>query len=337
MKINEFDYYLPKELIAQEPPKKRGYSRLLVVDRKKKTFEEKIFNEIIEYLNPGDLIVFNNTKVIKARLYGKLPNGKKGEILLLRKIGENTWEALSRPAKKMKVGTVLKIDNYEIKICERKKEGIRIIQFLNSADKEVIEKYGNIPLPPYIKNPEIKEADYQTIFAAKEGAVAAPTAGFHFTSELLEKIKAKGVKIGFLTLHCSLGTFRPIKTENIEEHQMYYEDYEISEELVKSVEEVKKENKRVIACGTTVVRALESQMKEFGKLIPGYYSTNLFIYPPFKFQIIDALITNFHLPKSTLLLLVCAFADKELIFRAYQYAIERKFYFYSFGDAMLII
>lgn len=337
MKLNEFDYYLPKELIAQEPPQKREFSRLLVVNRKERNFQEKRFDEIIEYLNPGDLIVFNNTKVIKARLYCKLPDGKDGEILLVRKIGENIWEALTRPAKKMKEGTILKIDNNEIKILERKKEGVRIIQFLNNLDKEVIEKYGNIPLPPYIKNPNIKEENYQTIFATKEGAVAAPTAGFHFTNELIEEIKKKGVKIGFLTLHCSLGTFRPVKTENIEEHQMYYEDYEIPEDLVKLVDETKKEEKRIIACGTTVVRALESQMKEFGKLVPGYYTTNLYIYPPFQFKIVDALITNFHLPKSTLLLLVCAFADKELIFQAYQYAIERKFYFYSFGDAMFII
>ncbi|MCS7250499.1 MAG: tRNA preQ1(34) S-adenosylmethionine ribosyltransferase-isomerase QueA [candidate division WOR-3 bacterium] len=337
MKLNEFDYYLPKELIAQEPPKKRGFSRLLVVDRKKRNFEEKIFNEIIEYLEPGDLIIFNNTKVIKARLYGKLPDGREGEILLVRKIGENIWEALTRPAKKMKEGVILKINNNEIKILERKKEGVRIIQFLNTSDKEVIEKYGNIPLPPYIKNQNIEEENYQTIFASKEGAVAAPTAGFHFNEALIEEIKKKGVKIDFLTLHCSLGTFRPIKTENIEEHQMYYEEYEIPENLVRSVEETKREKKRIIACGTTVVRALESQMKEFGKLTPGYYTTNLYIYPPFQFQIVDALITNFHLPKSTLLLLVCAFADKELIFQAYQYAIERKFYFYSFGDAMFII
>ncbi len=337
MKLNEFDYYLPKELIAQEPPKKRDFSRLLIVNRKERKFEERRFNEIIEYLNPGDLIVFNNTKVIKARLFGKLPNGKEGEILLLRKIGENLWEALCRPAKKMKEEVILKINNNEIKILERKKEGVRIIKFLNNSDREVIEKYGKIPLPPYIKNPNIKEKDYQTIFACKEGAVAAPTAGFHFNKELIAEIKKKEIKIGFLTLHCSLGTFRPIKTENIEDHQMYYEDYEIPDELIKIVEETKKAKKRVIACGTTVVRALESQMKEFGKLIPGYYTTNLFIYPPFQFQLVDALITNFHLPKSTLLLLVCAFADKELIFQAYQYAIERKFYFYSFGDAMFII
>ncbi len=337
MKLNEFDYYLPKELIAQEPPPKRGFSRLLLVDRKKRSLQEKRFNEIIEFLNSGDLIIFNNTKVIKARIYGKLPNKKEGEILLLRKIGENLWEALTRPAKKMKEGTILKVNNNEIKILERKKEGIRIVQFLNNSDKEVIEKYGNIPLPPYIKNPNIKDENYQTIFATKEGAVAAPTAGFHFTNELIEEIKKKGVRIGFLTLHCSLGTFRPIRTENIEDHQMYYEDYEITEDLIKIVEETKREKKRVIACGTTVVRVLESQMKEFGKLISGYYTTNLFIYPPFKIQLVDALITNFHLPKSTLLLLVCAFADKELIFQAYQYAIERKFYFYSFGDAMFII
>ncbi len=337
MKLNEFDYYLPKELIAQEPPKERGFSRLLIVNRKERSFQERNFNDIIEYLNPGDLIIFNNTKVIKARLYVKLPDGKEGEILLVRKIGENLWEALTRPAKKMKEGIILKIDGQEIKILERKKEGVRIIQFLNSSDREVIEKYGNIPLPPYIKNLNIKENDYQTIFATKEGAVAAPTAGFHFTNELIEKIREKKVKIGFLTLHCSLGTFRPIKTENIEDHQMYYEDYEIPEDLIKMVEETKKENKRIIACGTTVVRALESQMKDFGKLLAGYYTTNLFIYPPFQFKIVDALITNFHLPKSPLLLLVCAFADKELIFQAYQYAIERKFYFYSFGDAMFII
>lgn len=337
MKLNEFDYYLPKELIAQEPPKKRGYSRLLVVNREKNNFEEKNFDQIVEYLNPGDLIIFNNTKVIKARLFIRLPDGKEGEILLIRKIDENIWEALARPAKRMKEGTILKVNNNEIKILERKKEGIRIIQFLNNYDTEVIEKYGNVPLPPYIKNPHIKEEDYQTIFASKEGAVAAPTAGFHFSEKLIEEIKKKKVNISFLTLHCSLGTFRPIKTENIEEHQMYYEDYEISEDLIKMVEETKKEKKRVIACGTTVVRALEAQKKEFGNLTPGYYRTNLFIYPPFQFQIVDALITNFHLPKSTLLLLVCAFANKELIFKAYQYAIERKFYFYSFGDAMFII
>ncbi len=335
MKLSDFDYYLPPELIAQKPRERRDASRLLVVDRKKKEFFETVFSKITEYLKPGDVLILNDTKVIPARIYCTFPNGKKGEILLLRKVEENLWEILCRPAKKFKVGVEIRVGDFVVRIEERRPTGVRRARFLGPIE-EIMEKFGEIALPPYIKGKIENPNDYQTIFAQKEGGVASPTAGLHFTLELINRIKEMGVEIGFITLHPSLGTFRPIKTETVEEHKMYQEDFSISLETAELINRAKREKRRVIACGTTSVRALES-IAEDGKVKPYSGTTELFIYPGYQFKIVDALITNFHLPKSPLLLLVSAFADKELIFSAYRYAIEKKFLFYSFGDAMLIL
>lgn len=335
MRLSDFDYYLPPELIAQTPREKRDSSRLLIVDRKKREFSETTFDKITEYLKPGDVLILNDTRVIPARIYGILPNGEKGEILLLTKMEENLWEILCRPAKKFKVGVKVRVGDFLIQIEERKPTGVRLARFFGPVE-EITKKFGEIALPPYIKRKLENPNDYQTIFAQKNGGIASPTAGLHFTSELISKIKDMGVEIGFITLHPSLGTFRPIKTESVEEHKMYPEDFTISGETAELINRAKKEGRRVIACGTTSVRALESVAQD-REVKPHFGKTELFIYPGYQFKVIDALITNFHLPKSSLLLLVSAFADKELIFSAYRYAIEKRFLFYSFGDAMLII
>jgi len=336
MKVAEFDYHLPPELIAQRPKEKRDESRLLILDRKSKKFHETVFYKITDYLNPGDVLIFNDTRVIPARIYPTFPNGKRGEVLLLRRKELNLWEVLTRPAKRFKPGVRVRIEDCEMEITERKESGVRHLRFLNISDREAIEKYGKIALPPYIKE-ELKDPErYQTIFAKKDGGVASPTASLHFTPELINRIRKKGVEIGFITLHPSLGTFRPIKTETVEEHKMYDEDFEIDVITAEMINRAKKEKRRIIACGTTVVRALEGIAMN-SQVRPYSGSTDIFIYPGYKFKIVDCLITNFHLPKSTLLLLLCAFADKELIFSAYRYAIEKRFFFYSFGDAMFIV
>jgi len=335
LRLSDFDYYLPKELVAQRPREKRDSSRLLIVDRKKQEFFETTFFQITQYLKPGDVLILNDTRVIRARIYCSLPNGKKGEILLLRKMEQDLWEILCRPAKRFKPGGEVRVEDFRIKIEERKPTGIRIARFFCPVE-ELIKKFGEIALPPYIKEKLENPEEYQTIFAKKDGGIAAPTAGLHFTPELIKAIKEKGVEVGFITLHPGLGTFRPIKDEIVERHKMYPEDFTIEPETVEIINRAKEEKRRVIACGTTCVRTLESVAKE-GRVIPYSGMTELFIYPGYRFQIINALITNFHLPKSPLLLLICAFADKDLIFSAYRYAIERRFLFYSFGDAMFII
>jgi S-adenosylmethionine:tRNA ribosyltransferase-isomerase len=340
MLTTEFDYHLPKELIAQEPAAKRDESRLLILNRHNGQITETIFREILNYLSPNDILVLNDTKVIPARIFGFLDTNRKVELLLLREIEPGIWEALSRPARKVKPGVKIKFNSFEADVLERKDSGIRIVKFSANGVKNLLNEYGEIALPPYIRKkcPDINR--YQTIYSYKEGAIAAPTAGLHFTDELLQSIQAKGIETVFLTLHAGLGTFRPVKVETVEEHKMYPEDFEISSAAAEKINRAKSGEKRIVAVGTTVVRALEAkayQQSHNWAVEPGKGLTNLYIYPGYNFKIVDALITNFHLPKSTLLMLVCAFADMEQIFKAYDYAIAHRFRFYSFGDAMMII
>lgn len=340
MLTKDFDYYLPKELIAQQPTEKRDESRLLILNRQTGEIAETIFCEIINYLNPTDLLVLNDTRVIKARIFGIIDSNRKVELLLLREIEPGIWETLSRPAKKVKPGVKIRFGEYEASVLKRKESGVRIVQFFPNCINYLLSEYGKIALPPYIKKKCQDINRYQTIYGYKDGAIAAPTAGLHFSEDLLKKICAKGIATGFLTLHCGLGTFRPVKVETIEEHKMYPEEFEIPPKTATMINRAKAENRRLVAVGTTVVRALEanaSQKSNKWSVSPGKGLTNLYIYPGYEFKIVDALITNFHLPKSTLLLLVCAFAGKEKIFKAYDYAIAHRFRFYTFGDAMMII
>ncbi|GAB6072886.1 tRNA preQ1(34) S-adenosylmethionine ribosyltransferase-isomerase QueA [Venenivibrio stagnispumantis] len=334
-RLSEYNFELPQELIAKYPVEPRDHCRLMVLHRENQKIEHKIFYQIIDYINEGDLLIFNDTKVIPARLIGTKETGAKIEIFLLRPLKEDVWEALIKNVRRLKIGSKVYISqDFFIELIERKEE-TAIIK-LNTEDiKKAIKKYGHIPLPPYIDR-EDEEKDkqmYQTVFASKEGAVAAPTAGLHFTEELISKLKQKGVKIGFITLHVGIGTFKPITTEDITKHKMHEEFYQIPEETIKLIKETKENNKNIFAVGTTVVRTLESYANT-GKT-QDY--TNIFIYPPYKFKLVDKLITNFHLPKSTLLLLVSAFAGKDFILKAYNEAIKEKYRFFSYGDAMLIL
>lgn len=341
MLVKDFDYYLPDELIAQNPAEKREQSRVLLLARKTGKISETVFQNIIDYFNKGELLVLNETKVIPARIFGKLENTERQvELLLLRNIKNNTWEALSRPARKLKAGITIYFEGAQAKIVERRESGVRIVEFSGRSVTELMQAQGEIALPPYIKNKNADMHRYQTVYAREPGAVAAPTAGLHFTPELLNDIENKGVEIVKITLHAGLGTFRPVQVDTVEDHQMYYEDFEISEPAANAVNLAKKENRKIIACGTTVVRALESQSynstQGLHQIKPDKGMTNLYIYPGYEFKIVDAMITNFHLPKSTLLMLVSAFSNRENIFNAYTYAIKSKFRFYSFGDAMFI-
>ena len=348
MRTEEFDYYLPPEQIAQEPVVPRDHSKLLVVDRKNQIIEhKKFFYEIVDYLSSKDVLVFNDTKVVPARIRGKkISTGGKVELLLLRPEGASfidfqqwpkRWVAIGKP--ELKEGTEIEFgQGLRCRVKERKNYE-RVIEFNEQGEelKEHLLQIGEVPLPPYIKNPtDLSFRNYQTIYANKEGSVAAPTAGFHFTPELLKRIKELGVRMEYITLHIGLGTFLPVKTENIEDHQMHSEFFIIDKKTAESINKAKREGKRIIAVGTTVVRALESSSTEDGYLLPNQNWTTLFIYPGYRFKIVDSLITNFHLPRSTLLMLVCAFAGKKLIFRAYQEALRRKYRFFSFGDAMFI-
>jgi S-adenosylmethionine:tRNA ribosyltransferase-isomerase len=337
MKVEEFDYELPKELIAQYPSQRRGDSRLLVVHRDTQKIEHRKFYDITEYIEKGDILVLNETKVIPARLIGKrIGTGGKVEVFLLRPYEKRKqeWEVLLSPARAKKVGTQVKFaSNFwgEVKSVSPR----QIFKFYYKGDFNLLlQKYGQIPLPPYIKRPpEVSDYDrYQTVYARVPGACAAPTAGLHFTNSILKKLEQKGVEVAKIVLHTGVGSFRPIKCKEIENHQMEAEYYEIPINVIKKINLAK----RVVAVGTTVVRALESR-RATSVLQTEKGWTNKFIYPPYKFKTVDALITNFHLPKSTLVLLVCAFAGKELIFKAYKEAIMRKYKFYSYGDAMLIL
>ena len=340
MKLEEFDYNLPEELIAQVPIQKRDESRLMVVDREKRTIEDKVFKDIIDYLEPGDCLVRNNTKVIPARLYGKKDTGANVEFVLLKQIEGETWESIVRPGNKLKPGSKVIFGDGLLKaeILDVLEDGTRKVKFeYDGIFNEILDKIGLMPLPPYIHE-SLKENDrYQTVYAKYEGSAAAPTAGLHFTPELLKKIEEKGIKIANVTLHVGIGTFRPVKEENIEEHKMHTEHFYIKQEDVDKINETKKNGKKVIAVGTTSCRVLETIADEntgFVKQIEA--DTGIYIYPGYKFKCIDGLITNFHLPKSTLLMLVSALADREFILEAYNKAVEEKYRFFSFGDAMFI-
>ncbi len=341
MKVTEFDYELPEELIAQTPIKKRDESRLMVLNRKEQTIEHKIFKDIIDYLKPGDVLVRNNTKVIPARLYGRKETGAKVEFLLLNNIEGDIWESIVRPGNKLHVGAKVIFGDgiLEAKILEVMPGGTRKVEFkYDGIFNEILDKIGLMPLPPYIHE-SLKEKDrYQTVYAKYDGSAAAPTAGLHFTPELLEKIQEKGVEIANVTLHVGIGTFRPVKEDTVEAHKMHSEHFYIKQEDVDKINKVKQEGRRVIAVGTTSCRVLESIADEnTGMVKPIEDDTEIFIYPGYKFKCIDGLITNFHLPQSTLLMLVSALAGKEYIMKAYKEAVKEKYRFFSFGDAMFII
>ena len=343
MNVSDFYYDLPEELIAQTPIEKRDESRLMVLHRDTKEIEDKTFKDIIDYLEPGDCLVRNNTKVIPARLYGKVigkESEKLVEFLLLKQLENDNWEVMVRPGKKLRTGVKVEFGEGLLKaeILEVMENGDRKVHFeYNGIFNEILDKIGLMPLPPYITE-RLKDKDrYQTVYAKYEGSAAAPTAGLHFTEELLEKIKAKGVEIANVTLHVGIGTFRPVKVENIEEHKMHTEHFYIKQEDADKINKAKREGHKIIAVGTTSCRVLESIAKENGEVEEIEGDTSIFIYPGYKFKCIDRLITNFHLPESTLIMLVSSLATKEFIMEAYNKAVEEKYRFFSFGDAMLIL
>ena len=340
MKLEEFDYELPEELIAQVPISKRDESRLMVLNRENKTIEHKTFKDIIKYLKPGDCLVRNNTKVIPARLYGKKETGANVEFVLLKQIEGDIWESIVRPGNKLKPATKVEFGDGLLKatILDIMEGGTRKVKFeYEGIFNEILDKIGLMPLPPYIHE-SLKEKDrYQTVYAKYDGSAAAPTAGLHFTPELLQKIEEKGVKIANVTLHVGIGTFRPVKEENIEDHQMHTEHFYIKKEDADKINDTKKAGGRIIAVGTTSCRVLETIASEETGLVEATEGdTGIYIYPGYKFKCIDGLITNFHLPKSTLLMLVSALAGREFVLNAYSEAVKEKYRFFSFGDAMFI-
>ncbi|MBQ1496401.1 MAG: tRNA preQ1(34) S-adenosylmethionine ribosyltransferase-isomerase QueA [Bacilli bacterium] len=339
MRTDDFDYYLPEELIAQTPLEKRDNSRLLVLDKKTGEIKHEVFSNIIDYLNEGDVLVVNNTKVLPARLIGtKEETNAVIEVLMLKDLGDNTWECLSKPAKRVKEGTIIKFsDLLKAECVYVGEDGIRHFKFIyDGIFYEILDKLGEMPLPPYIHE-KLKDKDrYQTVYAKEVGSAAAPTAGLHFTKELLDKIKEKGIILEEITLHVGLGTFRPVSVDDVTKHKMHSEFYSMSRETADVLNKAKKDGRRIISVGTTTTRTLETIMSLYNefKECSGY--TDIFIYPGFTFKAIDALITNFHLPKSTLVMLVSAFATKEHIMNAYKEAVDNKYRFFSFGDAMFI-
>ena len=340
MKTEDFNYLLPEEMIAQFPLKDRDYSKLLVLDKKSGNIEHKHFYDICEYFNAGDVLVLNDTRVLPARIFGnRSKKEEKIEVLLLSKQSDDIWECLVRPGKKMKIGTIIEFSNIlKGKVLDITESGERIIKFTyDGIFENILDEVGIIPLPPYIHEKLEDKERYQTIYSKYKGSVAAPTAGLHFTEELLKKIREKGVKTVYLTLHVGLGTFRPVKEDNIEDHIMHTEIYNVPEETIDVIKKAKKSGNRIFAVGTTSVRTLESLSHSDTGFKAGYGDTNIFIYPGFEFKIVDVLITNFHLPKSTLLMLVSAFSDREKVLIAYEEAKKNDYRFFSFGDAMLLI
>ena len=339
MEIKDFNYNIPDKIIAQEPKEPRDSSKLLVVRKKTSDYEERKFSDIIDYIKPPDCLILNNTKVIPAKMVGvKKETGGKVEILLLKEITPNIWEVLVKPGRRVREGTPLSFNNGEIEalVKKRLKEGLREIEFKVENLMDYIEDFGQIPLPPYIKKKISDSEKYQTVYSKTKGSSAAPTAGLHFTKELIQKIKKKHIKIGWVTLHIGLDTFRPISENIVEEHTIHSEFYKIGEKTINLIKKTRESKGKVFAVGTSTVRVLETYFKEKKeKKTSGW--TNLFIYPGFKFQIVDALITNFHFPKTTLILLVCAFGGRNNILNAYNYAIGNEYRFYSFGDSMLVI
>ncbi len=335
----DFYYDLPEELIAQSPVEPRDSSRLLVYDRATKKTEHKIFTDIVGYLRKGDVLVLNNTRVLPARLYAQTENGGAVEVLLLKRLDIDKWEVLVKPGKKCKIGTRLTVsDELSLMIEGITDSGERIVKFIfDGVFEEILDRVGNMPLPPYIKKKLEDKNRYQTVYAKCDGSAAAPTAGLHFTPSLLNKIKEMGVEIAEVLLHVGLGTFRPVKEEIITDHKMHSEYYEVSETAAEIINRAKREGRRIIAVGTTSVRTLESAADENGLLTPCSGNTEIFIYPPYKFKIVDAVITNFHLPESTLIMLVSALTGREEILSVYKTAVENKYRFFSFGDAMMIV
>ena len=342
MKLEEFDFYLPEELIAQTPLLKRDTSKLLTINRKENTYEHKVFSDIIDYFNPGDTLVLNNTRVMPARLYGqKKDTGAAIEVLLLKNKEHNTWECLVKPAKRIKVGSIVSFGDgiMEAECVKVLDDGFRYFEFkYEGIFQERLDELGTMPLPPYIKERLTDKERYQTVYSKEVGSSAAPTAGLHFTNELLDKIKQKGVNIVYLTLHVGLGTFRPVSVENIEDHDMHSEYYTLDEETANVINETKKNGGRVFSVGTTSTRTLETIARDNdGEIVAASGWTNIFIYPGFEFKCVDGLITNFHLPKSSLIMLVSAFYNREKVLELYKIAVENKYRFFSFGDAMIII
>lgn len=340
MKTSDFYYDLPEALIAQTPLEKRDSSRLLVLDRETGAIEHKHFFDIIDYLKPGDCLVMNDSRVLPARLLGHRPTGGAVEVLLLRDLGNKRWECLCKPGRKMQVGSNVFFGNGELSatVIEVKEDGNRIVEFhYEGIFLEVLERLGKMPLPPYIKAELQDQERYQTVYSREVGSAAAPTAGLHFTNELLEKIRAKGIQTAFVTLHVGLGTFRPVKAENILEHHMHAELCMMSKETADLLNKTKEAGGRVICVGTTSCRTLESLVNENGSFEPKSRWTEIFIYPGYTFKAMDGLITNFHLPESTLVMLVSAFAGRENVLNAYKLAVEDEYRFFSFGDAMCIL
>jgi len=342
MRLEEFDYYLPEGLIAQHPVYPRDHAKLMVLDRNSKTITHKKFYQISDYFKPGDVLVLNNTKVIRARIKGvNEETGGKREVFLLKQLSDFTWLALTRPNRRIHEGDRIAVnEDVVIEIKEKGDNGENVVKFISKSSlsmREILENIGNVPLPPYIKGKITDEREYQTIFAEKEGAVASPTAGLHFTKELLDELRNKGVIIAYVTLHVGLGTFKPVKEEIIEHHKMHEEEFFVPVETARIVNEARERGGRIFACGTTVVRTLETASTYNGKLKSMSGKTKLFIKPGYPFKIVDAIITNFHFPKTTLLMLVSAFAGRDFILHAYEVAVKEHYRFYSFGDAMLII
>ncbi len=346
MLLSEFDYELPEELIAQLPADKRENSRMLVLNRDKHSISHNHFYDIVDLIEPNSLLVLNNTKVMPARLYGKKDTGAKIEIFLLKQLTDDNWEVLIKPSKRVKNGTLITVSNeLEVEVLKRLEEdGEWLVKLhYNGNVLDVLHRNGNIPLPPYIERKlqteDIKKLDferYQTVYAKDEGSVAAPTAGLHFTTEILQNLKDKGIEIAYVTLNVGLGTFRPVKCENILEHKMHSETFEITQEAANAINKAKQCGKKIVAVGTTTVRTLETAYAKYGEIKVCHDHSELFIYPPYEFKVIDNLITNFHLPKSTLLMLVSALAGKDFIFEAYKEAIEYRYRFFSYGDCMYI-
>lgn len=338
--LKDYDYNLPEELIGQHPMEPRDHSKLLVVNKKEEITSDKHFYDIIDYLEKGDILVRNSTKVIPARLFGRKETGAVLEVLLLKRKSLDTWECLLGHAKKLKLGQKIYIGENNELIAELvgiQDDGNRIIKFYyEGVFEEVLDKLGKMPLPPYIYEKLEDQSRYQTVYAIRGESVAAPTAGLHFTPELLERIKEKGITVVDIFLEVGLGTFRPVQVEDVLDHKMHTEKFEIPREACEIINRAKEEGRRIIAVGTTTVRALESAVDENGKLLEEVADTNIFIYPGYKFKMIDALITNFHLPKSTLLMLVSAFTRREFMLNVYKEAVEKKYHFFSFGDAMFI-
>lgn len=347
--LSDYDYNLPEELIAQLPSDKRENARMMVLDKLAGTIEHKHFYDIVDYIDDNCILVLNNTKVLPARLYGvKEETGAKIEVFLLKSLSENghLWDVLIKPSKRVKEGTIVRIsDELSVQIKERKEDaGEWVVELICDGNVlDVLHKNGHIPLPPYIErkmaDKDLNKLDferYQTVYAKDEGSVAAPTAGLHFTTEILEKLQAKGVELVYVTLNVGMGTFRPVKCENVLEHKMHSESFEVTEEAAAKINKAKQAGKKVVAVGTTSVRTLETVYKKYGEVRACKDSSELFIYPPYKFGVVDELITNFHLPKSTLLMLVSAFEGKNFIFKAYQEAIANKYKFFSYGDCMLL-